>query len=172
MQKLQENCPNLKEFNLKFVDLKLITVKDLPSKIESLQLKRCEIPVDWFANNKFTHLHSLDLSGSARTCTQHIGDLVQDCRTSLKTLILSDCYRIVDSSVDLLTNEFTNLVCLKINGTKCTSLSIHFICSRMKLIGTIDVRDCVGIPETDVNLLRTTFPGIKIFCNADYKLKV
>jgi hypothetical protein len=145
------------DISLKFIDLNLITVVDLPEKLERLQLKRCEIPVNWFSNNNFKNLYTLDLSDSSRTTTQHIRDLAQSSGKTLKTLILSNCYRVVDASIDLLTNEFLNLVCLKINGTKCTSLSVHFICNRLKLIETIDARDCAGIGTVDLEYLRKIF---------------
>jgi hypothetical protein len=157
MHKLEDNCSNMTSVELKFLDLKLITVNDLPKKIEKLKLKRCEIPVDWFSKNNFKNLYFIDLTDSARTCTQHIRDLTQNCKTNLKSLILTNCYRIVDASVDLITKEFSNLICLKLNGTKCTSLSVHYICTRMTAVEIVDVRNCIDIIKDDIDSIRMRF---------------
>jgi len=162
MSKLKETCCNLKSIKFHCVDMRLITVQDLPDNIEEITLLRCEVPVNWFRGNDFKCLKLLDLTTSSRTCHTHIKDL-NNCKEVLESLILSNCYRIDDRAIDLITKDFTNLKCLLINGTSSTSLSIHWICTRLKKLNCLNIENCKYINESDKQFAVETFKSDETF---------
>lgn len=162
MAKLKETCLNLRSIKFQCVDMNLITIQDLSENIEEITLHRCEVPVNWFRGNTFKCLKLLNLTTSSRTCHTHIKDL-DNCKETLETLILSNCYRIDDRALEIITSNFTHLKCLKINGTSCTSLSIHWICTRLKELNCLNIENCKFLNESDKQFAAETFAADETF---------
>lgn len=163
MTKLNDTCKNLTIIRLKYVDLNLITVHDLPKNIKELYLIRCEVPRSWFEKNNFNQLQILDFSDSAAICSKHIADVVNNCKNTLKRLILSSCYRIDDRAIEIITKEFLSLNCLKIDGTLATDLALHWICTRLKNLEELDISNCKSIKEADLDFIKESYKHIDEF---------
>ncbi len=163
LQKLNITCKGLTIIKLKYVDLSVITVNDLKDNFSEMFLMRCEIPVNWFTKNNFKCLETLDLTESARVCSKHLIDIVENCKKTLKRLILSSCYRVDDKAVEIITLEFLNLICLKIDGTNITELALHWICNRLKILETLDIRNCKLLKNPDVNFIKESYRDIDSF---------
>ena len=161
LNKLNDSCKSLIIMKLKYVDVSWISVDDLSENLKELFLMRCEIPIDWFVKNNFNNLETLDLTESSRVCTKHIKDLVENCKKSLKRLILSSCYRVDNKTVEIITTEFLDLTCLKLDGTKITDLGVHWICTRLKFLKELSVGKSNFNP--DIEFIKDSFRHIENF---------
>ena len=154
LAKLNDSCKNLIIMKLKYVDLSVISVNDLSQYLKELYLMRCEIPIDWFSKNMFNNLETLDLSESSRVCVKHLKDLAtNNCKKTLKHLILSQCYRIDDKAIEFVTTEFLDLTCLKVDGTVISDLSIHWICNRLKYLNELNIQNCKFLKNPDIEFI-------------------
>ncbi len=162
MQKLSQNCLGIQKLEIKYSDLSSINVNDLPLTIEELSLIRCEIPVDWFRNNKLKQLSHLNLSDSARICSTHIKDLEETCH--LNCLILKNCYRVNDKLIEILIeNEcFKKLAKLNLEATTITQYGLQLIYSKfLNQLDYLNLRNCKNIRQVDLQLVKSYFEDNK-----------
>ena len=147
MQKLCSTCEKLEVLEIMYADLNSIKVTDLPVEIKQLKLIRCEIPLNWFKNNKFESLVEIDLSQSSRVCSKHIQDL-SNCNQSLENLKLKGCFRLNDKLIEVLIDEkFKNLIYLDLEDIPyLTSLTLQLIISKFLKISpnfsNLNVKKC------------------------------
>jgi hypothetical protein len=170
MQKLRKSCLNLRIIEIGYCDLISIDVNDLPNDLEKLKLIRCEIPLRWFQNNKFTKLSHIDLSESSRVSAIHLKDLFDSndlIQSSLKTLILRKCYRIDDKSIEALCEINFNdnkLIDLNLNETSITPVGLQILArNHSKKIGILNIKNCKYLEKLDINSIRILFSGNEFF---------
>lgn len=158
MQKLTSSCSDLKKLELRYCDLTEVDCRDLSTQLEELSLIRCEVPLKWFAKNKFQNLTFLNLSGSSRICTVHMQDLANSSVINkLEVLILKDCYRINDKSVEILV-DFKRLKRLDLSETDASQYGLQLVSARMTgSLVYVNVKKCKNINKNEVNLVRQSF---------------
>ena len=171
MEKLRQSCLNLKIIEIGYCDLSSIDVYDLPNDLEKLKLIKCEIPLKWFQNNKFTQLSQIDLSESSRVCITHLKDLFSSndfIQSSLKSLILRKCYRIDDKSIEALCeNNFiskTKMIDLNLNETSITPVGLQILGrNHSNNIGILNIKNCKYLDKLDIDSIRILFSGNESF---------
>ena len=163
MAKLTATCSNLTSVEIRYANLESIKVNDFPDQLESLSLIRCEIPVNWFKENRFTGLRSLNLTDSANVRPSHMDDLIANpLMKSLEQLTLKGCYRISDRAIEMfIEKSFDCLVRLDLSGTVCTNTSIHFICtnanSTFAKLNYLSIKNCKNLLNTDFSHIIPSF---------------
>jgi hypothetical protein len=138
MKHITDKCPCLKVVKFSVMDLSQVSNNVFPCMLEELTLKRCEISLDWFENNQFQKLKTIDFSSSGCIRTTHLTHLLNSCKNTLLSLSLSNCFRVNDGSIEQVTN-FSKLNYLNISGTSCTLFGIHLICTRLKNLISLDL---------------------------------
>lgn len=156
MHKLNEVRPNLKEIEINFADLSSISVQDIPSEIEVLTLRKCEIPVNWFQSKSkklFKRLRVLDVSGSSRVSRSHLEN-VDKIVEELEVLNLRGCYRIDDNAVDALIklSLIKSLIELNLDETSVSKKSLEALCELDNVkLSTVNAHKCKNIIDFDSN---------------------
>lgn len=138
MKHITEKCPSLKKIKFGVMDLSQVSNSVFPCMLEELVLRRCEISLDWFKNNNFQTLKTIDFSLSGCIRSRHLTHLVNSCQNTLLSLNLSNCFRVDDNSIEQVTN-FSQLKYLNLSCTSCTPLGIHLICTRLKNLISLDL---------------------------------
>ncbi len=145
----------IKQLNIQYVDFNLINIDNLPLTLDTLRMTRCEIPRRWFNSSTFSlNLTMLDLSYSPNICDVHFIDLAksESLRSSLRSLKVTNCYRVNDDSIKVLIDEhFDSLQRLNLEGTKCTAYGLALLCNKQlsKTLGYLNMKRC---PIENVNI--------------------
>jgi F-box/leucine-rich repeat protein 12 len=158
MERLNHSCPNLKSLELNFSDVTSLSGECFFSDLHELKLVKCEILLDQFKSLKLDNLTLLDLSGSSRICASHLTDLQRQLSKTLRKLVLKSCYRVDDKAVEVICEgNFLALVSLDLEETGVTSVGIHLICTRLKGLTYINVKNCKFVLDSDREFLQNTF---------------
>jgi hypothetical protein len=155
MQKLAETIPKLSIMEIAYTDMSSITINDMlliGSRLETLALNRCEIPVRWFsvgASSKagFGALKALDLSGSSRVCKTHLEDLESVILSELETLLLNKCYRVDDRALESLVKLrfFKSLRAISLNETGIGEKGLGILVSKAEKLKAVSAIKCKNI---------------------------
>ncbi|XP_006825615.1 F-box/LRR-repeat protein 12-like [Saccoglossus kowalevskii] len=154
---LKERCPNLKYLEVVEANFGALEVTSLPKSLATLVLRSCQLPMRWFKgmkeHNALPELEYLDLTRCTRIAQFDLRDIA--IRKHIKVLKLSNCYRINDTGVQHITEEFPDLEVLELNACDITDLSLHHISRHLKKLKMLNLSQCVSLSDSGVVSLST-----------------
>lgn len=158
MRKLTQSCSRLNQLEIQLADLNGFDVTCLPNKLEKLSFLRCEIPMRWFQSNPFQNLISIDLSECGRIHRRDIKDLATTCASTLKSMKLTECYRIDDTAIEVIVaGGFTVLESLDLEGTNITQYGLQLIATKLgSQLVYLSLKDCRHLRKIDVDLAKAS----------------
>lgn len=177
LEEISTSCPNIEELQLHRFYLDRMSSNRLPRTLIHLKLRECGWPLGWLNDADIAGLQILDLGKTTRIDDSEIDSILKF--TNLEELNLEELYRITDSGVKKLAENFTSLKILKLTSARVTDLGVHHICRYMLSLRGLDLSytqitdsalDNIGkslLELKSFNCAGTTITdnGIKCLCN-------
>ncbi|XP_015671197.1 F-box/LRR-repeat protein 12 [Protobothrops mucrosquamatus] len=152
MQALGKQCPKLQQLSLMELDLRSFQYGCMPSSLTSLELRCCEIPFVWFqvpdTSCSFPRIQQLAIWNVPAFSNQHLLNIAT--QSTLKTLILSEVYRITDVGIQAVAPHLKDLQHLSLCHCSIGDSAMHFVGRHLKQLNHLDLR---SNSLTDVGLL-------------------
>ncbi|KAM6471390.1 F-box/LRR-repeat protein 12 [Liasis olivaceus] len=154
MQALGKQCPKLHQLSLMETDLCSLQYDCMPSSLTTLELRYCEIPFVWFQVPEtskictFPRIQELAIWNVPSFSNQHLFSIAT--QGTLKTLILSEVYRVTDVGIQTVAPHLKDLEHLALLQCSIGDSAMHFIGRHMKQLHHLDLR---SNSLTDVGLL-------------------
>nr|XP_020634844.1 F-box/LRR-repeat protein 12 [Pogona vitticeps] len=156
MQALGKQCPSLCHLCLTATDLRSLLYEHIPSSLTTLELSLCEIPSGWFkvpegsqplwTYPKIQHLVIRDVPSFS---DQHLFNI--SVQGTLKSLVLSNTYRISDAGIQRASLHLGKLEHLTLQCCSIGDSATHFVGRHMKSLHTLDLGGSFHL--TDAGLL-------------------
>ncbi|XP_060591639.1 F-box/LRR-repeat protein 12-like [Ruditapes philippinarum] len=176
LEEISSACPNIQELQLHRFFLDRMSSSTLPKSLTHLKLRECGWPLGWLNDADLPNLQILDLGKTTRIDDSEIGSILKF--TSLEELNLEELYRVTDTGVKLLAENFTCLKVLKLTSAKVADLGVHFICRNMVSLRGLDLSytfisdsavEDIGLNLSNLKSLglagtKVTDNGIKCLC--------
>ncbi|KAH0628971.1 hypothetical protein JD844_010652 [Phrynosoma platyrhinos] len=155
MQALGKQCPHLHSLCLTETDLRSISYDFLPPSLTTLELSCCEIPSVWFqvpeasqAYPVFPRIQHLIIRNVPAFSNQHLFSIAR--QGTLKTLVLSEAYRVTDVGIQTAAPHLGDLKHLALRQCRIGDSAMHFIGRYMKCLRCLDLGGSSSL--TDVGL--------------------
>ncbi|XP_032066141.1 F-box/LRR-repeat protein 12 [Thamnophis elegans] len=167
LQALGKQCPKLHQLSLMEVNLRSFQFSCMPSSLTTLELRRCEIPFIWFQVPDppcaFPKIQQLSIWNVPAFFNQHLFNIAT--QGTLKTLILSEAYRITDVGIQEVAPHLKDLQHLALCHCRVGDSAMHFIGRHVKQLQHLDLRTN---SLTDVGLLCLSgLPNLESLCLRD-----
>uniref|UniRef100_A0A8C6VGF7 F-box and leucine rich repeat protein 12 n=1 Tax=Naja naja TaxID=35670 RepID=A0A8C6VGF7_NAJNA len=167
LQALGKRCPKLHQLSLMELDLRSFQYGCMPSSLTTLELRCCEIPFVWFQVPEtpctFPRIQQLSIWNVPAFSNQHLLNIAT--QGTLKTLILSEVYRITDVGIQAAGPHLKDLQHLALCHCSIGDSAMHFIGRHMKQLHRLDLR---SNSLTDAGLLCLSgLPNLGILCLRD-----
>ncbi|XP_070794123.1 F-box/LRR-repeat protein 12 [Pituophis catenifer annectens] len=167
LQALDKQCPKLHQLSLMEVDLRSFQYGCMPSSLTTLELRSCEIPFVWFQVPEtpctFPRIQQLSIWNVPAFSNQHLLNIAT--QGTLKTLILSEVYRITDVGIEAVAPHLKDLQHLALYHCSVGDSAMHFTGRHMKQLYHLDLR---SNSLTDVGLLCLSgLPNLESLCLRD-----
>nr|XP_056705540.1 F-box/LRR-repeat protein 12 [Euleptes europaea] len=143
MQALGKQCPNLHRLYLTETDLRSLSYDCMPPSLETLELSCCEIPSAWFQGpgssqtpQAFPRIQHLIIQNVPAFSNQHLANIAR--QGTLKTLILSEAYRVTDVGIQVVALHLGELESLALRQCSVSDSAARFIGRHMKRLRHLD----------------------------------
>lgn len=144
MQALGKQCPSLHRLCLRATDLRFLPYDCIPSSLTTLELSLCEIPSGWFEvpegsqpHQAFPKIQHLVIRSVPSFSDQHLFNI--SIQGTLKTLVLSNTYRVSDAGIQRASPHLGKLEHLALQYCSIGDSAAHFIGRHMKSLCTLDL---------------------------------
>lgn len=167
LEEISTACPNIEELQLHRFFLEKMLSSRLPRSLTHLKLRECGWPLGWLDGADLPSLQSLDLGKTTRIDDSEISSILKF--THLEELNLEELYRITDSGVQQLAENFTTLKVLNLTSAKLTDLGIHHICRHMVKLRGLDL-SYTQITDSALDNIGKSLVELKSFSCAGTKI--
>ncbi|XP_054859728.1 F-box/LRR-repeat protein 12 [Eublepharis macularius] len=158
MQALGKQCPNFHHLCLTETDLRSLPYDCMPPSLTTLELSRCEIPSAWFQApdssqppQAFPRIQRLIIRNVPAFSNQHLANIAS--QGTLKTLILSDTYRVTDGGIQTAAPLLGDLESLSLRQCNIGDSATHFIGRHMKRLRHLDLSGSSSLTDTGLPCL-------------------
>ncbi|XP_048347082.1 F-box/LRR-repeat protein 12 [Sphaerodactylus townsendi] len=148
MQALGKQCPNFHHLCLTEADLRSLSYECMPASLKTLELSWCEIPPAWFQTPQaHPQIQHLVIQNVPAFSNQHLANIAH--QGTLKTLVLSETYRVTDWGIQTAAPYLGELESLLLHRCSVGDSATHFIGRHMKHLRRLDLS---GSSLTDMGL--------------------
>ncbi|KAJ6652975.1 hypothetical protein lerEdw1_010244 [Lerista edwardsae] len=165
MQALGKQCPSLHHLCLTETDLRSLSYDCIPPSLKTLELSCCEIPSMWFqvatapqTSQAFPRIQNLKIRKVPAFSNQHLLNI--SVQGTLKTLVLSETYRVTDTGIQTAASHMEDLEYLALHQCTIGDLAVHFISRHMKRLRSLDLRGSASLTDAGLSCL-TGLPTIE-----------
>ena len=145
---LDKRCPSLKDLSITKANLAGVNSVNLPSKLSTLRLLKCNYPTFWlsgaFKQGKLDSMKHLDLAGSNGFGARDVECLTPKPLTSLASIRLSACYRVGHRGASRIADNCPNLQELDLHGVPLSNESLQKIGSTLTQLRMLDLGACTN----------------------------
>ncbi|XP_042200648.1 F-box/LRR-repeat protein 12 [Callorhinchus milii] len=162
---LGKRCPGLNALRLIEMNLRGISYECLPPSLLTLELTHCEIPLHWFrvapgASSSSTssssssgsvgsgggglggrapppRIENLEVDSVPNFSDQHLQSLA--ARTTLKTLLLSEAYRVTDGGIERSAERLSEVVRLRLYGCNISDGALRHVGRHLTQLRALDL---------------------------------
>ncbi|XP_060109517.1 F-box/LRR-repeat protein 12 [Heteronotia binoei] len=153
MQALGKQCPSFRHLCLSETDLRSLPYECMPPSLTTLELSRCEIPSAWFQGpsasqtpQAFPRLQHLVIQNVPAFSNQHLANIAR--WGTLKTLVLSEAYRVTESGIQTAAPYLGELDSLALRQCSIDDSATHFIGRHMKRLRLLDLSGNSSLTDT------------------------
>ncbi|EMP30884.1 F-box/LRR-repeat protein 12 [Chelonia mydas] len=157
-QALGKRCPSLHHLCLTQADLRRLPYDCIPSSLKSMKLSWCEIPTVWFQRSAspetprvLPQLQHLMIHNVSAFSDQHL--LNVSSQTSLRTLKLSETYRLTDAGIQRAAPYLEDLECLVLRKCVIADAAVHVIGRHMKQLRSLEFSNTCSITDAGLACL-------------------
>ncbi|XP_061470483.1 F-box/LRR-repeat protein 12 isoform X2 [Rhineura floridana] len=168
MKALGKQCPTLHHLCLMETDLRSLSYDSLPSSLTTLELSCCEISSLWFkvpetsqTHTAFPRIQHLVIRNVPSFSNQHLLNI--SVQGTLKTLVLSEAYRVTDAGIQAAAPHLGDLEHLALRRCSIGNLVTHFIGPHMKRLRRLDLGGSSSLENIGLPCL-TSLVGLEDLC--------
>ncbi|XP_042303555.1 F-box/LRR-repeat protein 12 [Sceloporus undulatus] len=168
MQALDKQCPHLHSLCLTETDLRSLSYYCLPSSLMTLELNCCEIPSVWFhvpilsqGCSPFPKIQHLIIRNVPAFSNQHLVNIAR--QGTLKTLVLSETYRVTDMGIQTAAPHLGDLTHLVLRQCCIGDSAMHFIGRHMKCLSCLDLGGSSSLTDVGLPCL-ASLPVLESLC--------
>ncbi|XP_053158989.1 F-box/LRR-repeat protein 12 isoform X2 [Hemicordylus capensis] len=165
MQALGKQCPGLHRLCLTETDLRSLPYDCIPSTLTTLELSCCEIASAWFQvpaaspnSQAFPQIQHLVIRNVPAFSNQHL--LNVSIQGTLKTLVLSEAYRVTDVGIQTAAPHLGDLELLALRQCSIGDSATHFIGRHMKRLHNLDLGGSPSLTDAGLACL-TSLLGLE-----------